>query len=357
MDSQRRLAVVAAGTAGIYTVDVSNLSAPVILGSVSTGDAREVAIQGAFAFVADYLNSTTSVDISTPSTPNLLSHISDPNLGGYLQDIVINGQFALAADVKFVNGIPITDISNPSQLQARAILNFPQRDDNGMGIAADGSYVYLVTEHNSLSKFGSMGDSRLYIGLYRPLQDLNGVPPVVTISSPITGGSVISGAQLPIIVSATDDVAVAGVNFLVNGQVVFTATSSPYQYNFTVPAGISTLTIGATAVDFGSNMATAQNILVTVIPDPGTTVTGLVLDSGGNPVGGALATTLTNFSATTQSDGSFTIAGVPTSQGGIVVNVTATVNGVNSAGVSNTVPPVPGGTTDVGEIVARSLRQ
>ncbi len=161
VDPLRKLAVVTAGGSGLYVVDVSNPKAPVVRGSLSTGDARNVAISGNFAFVADYLNSTTAVDISIPSVPIISSHIQDPNLGGFLLDITLSGNFALGADVKFVNGIPITDISIPTNLQARAILNFPARDDNGMGLAADGSFVYLVTEHSSLKKFGSEGNSRL----------------------------------------------------------------------------------------------------------------------------------------------------------------------------------------------------
>src|SRR5262249_14789066 len=156
-------------TSGIYVVDLSNPTAPAQIGRASTGDAREVSIKGNFVFVADFQNSTTSVDLTSPSTPIVLSHILDPNLGGFLLDIALSGNFALAADVKFVNGIPITDISDPTALHARAILSFPQRDDNGMGIAADGTYVYLVTEHNTVSKFGSSGDSRLYIGQYLAL--------------------------------------------------------------------------------------------------------------------------------------------------------------------------------------------
>src|SRR5262249_32620655 len=156
--------------------------------------------------------------------------------------------FALAADVKFVNGIPITDISDPNNLRSRAILNFPQRDDNGMGLAADGSFVYLVTEHSNLSKFGSTGDSRLYIGQYLAVVDNKGIPPSATITSPAAGSSVIAGLTLPITVNATDDVAVAAVNFLVNGQVVFTATSAPYQFNFATPTVTQSLTLGATAV-------------------------------------------------------------------------------------------------------------
>jgi len=125
VDSQRKLAVVAAGTNGIYVVDVSNPVTPVARGNVSTGDARDVAIRGNFVFVADYQNSTTSVDITTPSAPVVLSHITDPNLGGFLQDMVLSSNFALAADVKFVNGIPITDITDPHNLRARAILTSP----------------------------------------------------------------------------------------------------------------------------------------------------------------------------------------------------------------------------------------
>jgi hypothetical protein len=277
----RNLAVVAAGTNGIYVVDISNPVLPILLGTTSTGDARDVAIQGNYAFVADFVNSTTSVNITGPSAPVVLSHITDPNLGGFLQDIKLSANFALAADVKFVNGIPITDISDPTSLHARAILNFPQRDDNGMGIAADGTYVYLVTEHSNLTKFGSSGDSRLYIGQYLALVDNKGIPPTATITSPTSGSTVIQGSTLPITVNASDDVAVAAVNFLVNGTVVFTATSAPYQFNFTVPAGASRLTIDATAVDLGGNTGSAQTVTLNVIPDPLTTVTGqVVFDPG-----------------------------------------------------------------------------
>jgi len=354
VDAQRNLAVVTAGANGIYVVDVSNPNAPVMLGTISTGDARDVAVRGNLAFVADFQNSTTSVDISSPSTPVVLSHILDPNLGGFLLDITLSGNFALAADVKFVNGIPITDISDPSHLQARAILNFPQRDDNGMGIAADGSYVYLVTEHSNLSKFGSFGDSRLYIGQYLALVDNKGIPPTATITSPVTGGTVIEGSTLPITVNATDDVGVASVNFLVNGQVVFTATSSPYQFNLTVPAGNPTLTLSATAVDLGGNVGTSPNVTVNVIPDPLTTVKGTVVDKNGQPVAGATVTVFGSFSATSAADGTFSIPGVPTVRGTISVSAVLVSAGKKLTGHSAPVPPVPSGTTNVGNVVLRN---
>jgi hypothetical protein len=310
-----------------------------------------VAIQGDFVFVADFQNSLTSVDTTTPTAPLVLSHITDPNLGGFLQDLALSGAFALGADVKFFNGIPITDISNPSNLNARAILKFTQRDDNGMGIAADGSYVYLTTEHSALSKFGSSGDSRLYIGQYRALQDTKGIPPVASITQPTDGSTVIQGSTLPITVNATDDVAVAAVNFLVNGQVVFTSTSAPYQFNLSVPTNISSLKLGATAVDLGGNVGTAPSVSVNVTPDPGTTVTGIVVDMNRTPVVAATVTISGGQTATTLGDGSFSIAGVPTVSGNITVSATALVNGITLRGVSAGVPPVPGGTTNVGTVV------
>jgi len=352
VDTQRNLAAAAAGSFGIYLIDVSNPNVPVLFGRASTGDARKAVLRGNSAFVADFQNSTTSVDITAPNAPIVLSHILDPNLGGFLQDIVLSGNFALAADVKFVNGIPITDISDPANLHARAILNFPQRDDNGMGIAADGSYVYLTTEHNSVSKFGSSGDSRLYIGQYLALSDNKGIAPTAAITSPAPGATVIEGSTLPITVNATDDVAVAVVNFLVNGQVVFTATAPPYQFNLTVPRGNPTITLGATAVDLGNNTGRAQSVIVNVIPDPGTTVTGKVVDTSQNAVAGATVTTLGGLSAVTQTDGTFTITNVSTVQGNIVVNAAGTVNGIAVRGTSASAPPVRGGTTDVGIIIA-----
>jgi hypothetical protein len=369
VDAQRNLAVVAAGTGGIYVVDVSNPAVTVVRSQLTTapgGESHDVAIKGTFAFIADYhsfsesyQNSLASVDISNPSSPVMRSAITDSNLGGNLNGVVISGNFALGADVIFVNGIPITDITDPTNLISRAILNFPEppagtfRDDNGMGIAVDGSYAYLATEHSALDKFGSSGDSRLYIGQYLALVDNKGIPPTAAIAFPANGSTVIQGATLPITVNATDDVAVAAVNFLVNGQVAFTTTASAsaatYQYNLTVPTGILTLTLGATAVDFGGNIGTAQNVLVQVIPDPLTTVVGTVVDQNGNAVSGA-AVAFGARTTTTGSTGSFSLSGVPTVQGNIVILASATINSRNFRGASAPTPPVRAGTTNVGAI-------
>ncbi len=351
VDSTRHFVALAMGSSGLKLVDVTNPAAPVLRGTASTGDARAVALSGTWAYVADYNNSTTSVDTTSLTAPLIRSHIVNQSLGGRLQDIALSSNFALGADVVFVNGVPFTDISEPTNLQARTILNFTQRDDNGMGLAVDSAFVYLVTEHANLNRGGSTGDSRLYIGQFLPRQDLAGVAPTCNITSPAGGATVYQGAQLTVNVAAIDDVAVASVDFLVNGQVVFTSTTSPYQYTFTVPVGINSLTLGAKAHDLGNNVGTAQNVVLNVLPDPLTLVSGLVTDSNSSPVSGATLTTNGGLMSVTGADGRFSIPGVPTVLGNIVVNASYTPSGQPTlTGTSLSIAPVLGGITDVGTI-------
>lgn len=353
VDAQRGLAVVAADTNGVYIVDVSNPLIPVQRSQVPVSNARQVVIKGNNVFVANfsqpYQSSLVALDISNSAAPTILSSITNQSLGGNLNDVVVDGNFALAADVFFVNGVPITDISNPNSLQSRATLNFPQRDDNGLGIATDGIYVYLTTDHSAIGKFGTTGDGRLYIGQYRAQEDINGIPPAVTITSPVSGTTVVEGAKVAGLAVATDDIAVAGVTFTVNGQAVFTATTAPYQFTFTVPAGVSAITLGAIAADLGGNTGNAAAVVLNVIPDPGTTVVGRVLNNN-TAVSGATVTTNGGKSSTTAADGRFTIPNVPTAQGDIVVTASATIGGSQVSRMSAPRVPVAGGTTDVGDI-------
>ena len=48
--------------------------------------------------------------------------------------------------------------------------------------------------------------------------------------------------------NATDDVAVAAVNFLVNSQIAVATSSQPYQFSYTVPANATSLADHLTAL-------------------------------------------------------------------------------------------------------------
>lgn len=288
LDPSRNLLAAAMGEAGLQLVDVSQLSAPVVRGTALTGDARGVALRGNTAIVADYRNSMTSVDIGSPQTPVILS--STPSvLGGLLNNIILSGNFALGADVLFANGVPIVDISNPQVLQPRPVLNFPDRRDNGMAIAADDFYVYLAADVSTAIRGGSKGASRLHIGKFRPQIDGVGLAPTAAIAAPVDGATVYEGASLTVKVDAHDDFTVASVSFLIDKQLVFTSTSAPYQYTFTVPAGTDKLELGATARDLNGNDGAATPISISISPDPMTQAVGQVVNiSDGTPLAGAL---------------------------------------------------------------------
>jgi hypothetical protein len=82
-----------------------------------------------------------------------------------------------------------------------------------------------------------------------------------------------------------------------------------------------------------------------------------VIDPWGDPVGGAIARFrgATALNATTGGDGRFSIAAVPSNQGNIVVEVRLSGSS-RVIGTSDPRPPVSGGVTDVGTIVAATPR-
>lgn len=347
VDVTGNVAVVADGSS-LRTIDVSNPAAPAALGSVSTSGATDVTVDGNTVYLADFTGSLRVVNVSTPASPQILAS-TQQSLGGILNDVAKSREFVFGADVFFVNGVPIVNVSNPASPVVRARLDFPARDDNGTGIAVDNSYVYLTADRSGQEN-GANGDSRLYIGQYFAVEDKAGVAPTVSITSPAAGATVIEGATISFNVQATDDVQVVSVDFTANGAVVFTDSAAPYQFSLTVPSGVTTLTLGATAVDPGNNVGTAPEVKLNVIPDPKTTVTGRVLTPDSQPLEGAAVTTNGQRTATTSADGTFSIANVPTVAGDIVVSVTAVVAGAELEGRSASFPPVAGGTTNVGDI-------
>ncbi|HEX3743971.1 MAG TPA: Ig-like domain-containing protein [Bryobacteraceae bacterium] len=350
-------AVIAAGGAGVVIADISNPSAPNRLGSLATpgGDPRKVAVNGSAAFIADYPNSMQVVDFSNPLAPAIVAMTAD-SLGGKLQDVVLRKlgvtPLTFGADVYFVNGVPIIDVTQPKSPVPLAILDFSgYRDDNGHGIDVDGSFVYMTAEQGNFTDLGTSGDTRLYIGQYSKIVDSGGVPPTAQITFPTATATLIQGSQITVTVNATDDVAVAAVSFHLNGQTISTMSSPPYQLSYSVPASASRLTFGATAVDYGGNIGTAPTVTVPVNPDPDTTVGGRVVDSNGNPVVGATVTSAGSRSATTAADGTFAITQVPTILGNVQAFATMlSSTGATLAGLSASLPPVVGGTTSVGTI-------
>lgn len=174
-------------------------------------------------------------------------------------------------------------------------------------------------------------------------------PPTINIVAPAEGTQLTQGQLLQFVAEANDNISVQQVVFSFNGAVVSTDYDAPYTQYHTVPTGITSLLFEATAQD-NLGQTTVASRVYTVVPDPGTIVTGQVVDTSAQPVAGATVSVFGQFTAQTGANGNFSIANAPTVRGDILARVTATISGTPAANASLPFAPVSGGTTNVGTI-------
>ena len=102
---------VAAGGAGIYIMDISDLINPVIVGNYNTpGYAEEITLYETYAFVSDGPAGLRIVDISDSSDP---VEISSAYKSNYTYDTALEGNFAYIAAAG--TGLLVVDITDPFQ--------------------------------------------------------------------------------------------------------------------------------------------------------------------------------------------------------------------------------------------------
>ncbi|MDX2149370.1 MAG: Ig-like domain-containing protein [Bryobacteraceae bacterium] len=336
-DEVTGIAAVAMGTSGLQMADISNPGSPRLRGLLPGGDVRRVLLKLPAALLADAQRSFTSAHVGNPDSP-VISASLRADLGGAPVDVAGFGDIAITADVSFGRAVPLVNTSaplNPASVGFWTLLS----PGFSSSVAVDNSYGYLVIP----------ATGTLRILKYQDIVDTGGKPPAVQITFPTPATTLIRGQQTTVTATADDDVAVASVNFTVNGLTIGTPTGTPYRASYAVPVSATTLTFGATATDFGNNVGVAANIVVPVIADPMTTAIGRVVDAQNLPVAGAAVSSF-GVSATSSGNGTFSIPGLPTIRGPVVVSARATVNNILNGGESAASPPVPGGATNVGDV-------
>jgi len=116
-------------------------------------------------------------------------------------------------------------------------------------------------------------------------------PPAVSIVSP-TGGAKVSGV-VPVDVAASDNVAVARVELLVNGTVVATDSNAPYAFAWdSAGAADGEATLVARAVDTSNNAASSAGVKVTVGNDTTAPLVQIVSPPDGARVTGTVTVTV-----------------------------------------------------------------
>jgi|CXWL01.1.fsa_nt_gi hypothetical protein len=108
--------------------------------------------------------------------------------------------------------------------------------------------------------------------------------PTVTIEAPADGAVVLSGADLLLRALPLDDGRITSIEIFGNGTSLGSLTAPPWETAFSVPFGTPSMTLGARVTDGAGNVADSPTISVAVETDPGTTVTGTVVDTAGTPI-------------------------------------------------------------------------
>lgn len=174
-------------------------------------------------------------------------------------------------------------------------------------------------------------------------------PPMVTITSPADGATLVEGAVILFSANIMDDGLLTETELSTDTGLLLPFTQAPYQTSFTVPQGVGTMTFTARGKDSVPNETTVTHT-VSVIVDPLTMVVGHVVDPDGALVAGADITTNGGATGTTDAFGMFAIPNVQTVFGDIVVTAETLVGGKLLKGKSESTPLLLGGITNVGTI-------
>jgi len=140
VDPSGTLAVLALGSEGLWTLELSDTSAPRVLSVHDTpGLAWGVALDpsGRTAYVADGLSGLQVVDLSNPRAPRTLGTLSE---FGLMRDVAVSGDTVYLADQQ--GKLHSVDVSVPSQPQLRSsrdLVGF------GLGVAVDGDLGVVLT--------------------------------------------------------------------------------------------------------------------------------------------------------------------------------------------------------------------
>ncbi len=126
-------------TYGLYVVDVSDPSNPVMTNSVATSGARGVDVDGDLAFLAEGPDGLLILDVSDPD--NALPNIGDLWPGGHAVDVVADGNHVyLACDGYGLSVIDVTDPNNPVELGVCSTFTDPTN------MVVDGDYILVSDE-------------------------------------------------------------------------------------------------------------------------------------------------------------------------------------------------------------------
>ncbi len=258
LDASHNLRVVEIGADGLAlrgTLTIANANGRLFVGNGIAYISADRGFQSGFV----------TADVSNPTAPTLISDVDDASISAHA--IVANGSGL---------GLAVGTPAN-STLHALNVVNVANPANTGVFLTR----VLLPAKPNSLTlssgiAFVADGTAGLQIVNYRAFDDL-GVAPTVTVSStvadadPNTAGiQVIEGSSIPLRIVVGDDVQVRQVDVLVNGNVVASDASFPFDLSIAAPArtaGTPNALIQVRATDSGGNSSLSNMLSYGLVDD------------------------------------------------------------------------------------------
>lgn len=280
VDAGGTTVVVTGAQFGLAVIDVSTPAQPRLRGTAAGFFGEKVRLRGAAAFVAGRGFRLSVIDLSNPDAPQLVGRSSSST--GSPVDVALVDDWALTANASNAMAVPIIQAGTLSAPQHRASVPVGgfRSERWAMGIAADRSFVYETA--STFDGKWSAGTTALFIGQWQPPVDDFGVAPAIRLSI----ASLERGTTATIPIEATDDIDVAAVVLIVDGQTVGVDTAPPYSFQVSVPTTATQMTtLRAIALDFGGNIGEVTSI-VPVVPDTTAPVVTVLTPSAGQVLAG-----------------------------------------------------------------------
>ena len=136
-------AYVADGYGGLRIINVSAPAAPSEAGFYDTPRfAESVAVAGNYAYVTDYYEGLRVINVSDPAAPSEAGFYDTP---GQALGVAVAGNYAYVAD--YDAGLRIISVSDPAAPSEAGFYDTPSR---AMGVAVAGNYAYVADAYSSL---------------------------------------------------------------------------------------------------------------------------------------------------------------------------------------------------------------
>lgn len=207
-------------------------------------------------------------DIADPAAPKYLGYFDARMYRFGWEDMNIHGRVGVLAYMEDdEKRVWLGDLRDPKSMMMNGSIDLsPLGPYHGTAIASNHELVYTtgMNFYRTRTYLGQV-TSKFYTGRYDTISDTAGIAPSGSIHPATT--TAFERQTIPISVNATDDVAVASVTLSLDGVVVGTDRTPPFEFMITTATGSPTQTLTAAIFDYAGNSGSVPVVTLAVTPD------------------------------------------------------------------------------------------